>query len=343
MSRCSKTQPWLLLLAALAAVALAVLPARPGLAATYTYDARQRVVNAGVLFVGSESDPISNTSGASNPAPYIFHVLDLRPDVKPVGWTFVNPLAPTQVSPAMVNRWGVYNVNQPLNATMAAYWEVPLHDTSAEQLQQFDVLYLHASYKVGTVSYAAQFTPADNEKLRRFVDGGGQLFVEYGGAATENSTTSLNALFADVQWTQNPGLSNSGLPFVGSLSFLHPIASEPYLLTATDFAGLGMANDAPNNTIYGSLTPSLIGDYNALFGSVLDRYSSPSPGTDNGSPAVVAGQLGAGQVVASALEIGRQVSLSFGANFLSTNLAGAPTADLKLLSNAISWIDTHPT
>ena len=327
-----------------AALWLALTPG--GRAATYTYGARQRTVNAGVLFVGSAGDAV----GATNPAPYIFHVLNLRTDIKQVGWSIVNPIAPDTITSTTLNRWRStpgYTLGQQVRPDMAAYWEVPLRDTSADQLQQFDVLYLHAS----ATGYFAQFTPADNEKLRRFVDNGGQLFVEYGGPV------GTPAFFADVHWKgfnpapPLPAVTISLAP-APALVTLHPLVSQPYPLGGGDLHLsflLGKANDPGTNTFgainalpYLTNDPPATGEFANLFGSVLFLPSQAAPAT-----AVSAGQLGAGQITVSALDIGPNVTQSQGAFFSTTSFPkdpeAAPAADLKLLTNIIAWGDTHPS
>ncbi len=337
----------LFLLSALTAALLWLAPARSVRAAVYTYNARQRTINAGVLFVGSAADVAVYTPGGPNsvpdPAPYVFHVLDQRADVKPVGWSFVNPIAPSTISTAINTRWGgQYTAGSGVTSDMAAYWEVALRDVSADDLQQFDVLYLHAS----ATGYSPAFLPSDNEKLRRFVDGGGQLIVEYGGPVP----TTVSPLFTDTNWASASDFPVTLVSVAGSLLTQHPIVSQPYPLWQVDphfpFF-LGMANDI-NNNIYGTITSGGTGEYTNLFGAAL--YRTASTGTMPAVPtlpAVSAAQLGAGQVVVSALDIGPHTTLAYGATFgtpaAPINLSLASTGDLKFLSNIVSWADTHPT
>ena len=335
MFRLSNNKRCLLLLSALTAALLWLMPVRSGLAAAYTYNARQRTINAGVLFVGSAPDGFNY---APDPTPYVFYVLNQRPDAKPVGWSFVNPLAQATVSAAMSTRWGgttgayggAYLPGASLRPTMASYWEVALQDVSADDLQQFDVLYLVGSYIVGTNSVPVEvtFTPANNEKLRRFVDGGGQLIVEYGVGVPAQPTFSpgVLSLFTGASWIT--GTDNTLTPPVD----LHPILTQPNFLQPLDFSFLGQPS--PSGA-YGTISPLGNSDYNSLFTTVLSHA---------GGGAVTAAQLGGGQVVTSTLNIGPAVSPYSGAILPVTfNPAVAPAADLKFLSNVISWEDTHPT
>lgn len=351
MSRSLNNKRCLLLLSALTAALLWLAPARSVRAAVYTYNARQRTINAGVLFVGSAADFALPTANAINiapdPAPYVFYVLDQRPDVKPVGWSFVNPLAQSTVSPAMSTRWGgAYKAGDSLTPTMASYWEVALRDVSADDLQQFDVLYLAASYLVSGNQYPVTFTPADDEKLRRFVDNGGQLILEYGVATgIQPNFAGALPLFDSATWAAGPTASALA-PFspASKVYDLHPLITQPNFLLLDDFSFLG----APSPSgAYGTVSQA-----SSIFSTVLLQGSAD---------AVDAAQLGGGQIVSSALNIGPSVSISQGARFDTGSffkqglyynplapsgpygVSVVPSADLKFLSNVISWADTHPT
>lgn len=311
------------------AVLLWLAPARNVRAAVYTYNARQRTINAGVLFVGTASDPAAPPTGggfyAPDVAPYVFYVLDNRADAKPVGWSFVNPLAQNTVSTAMTTRWGTaYKIGDSITPKTAAYWEVALRDVSADDLQQFDVLYLSAA--------AVNFLPADNEKLRRFVDNGGQLIVEYGSAGG-----SL-PLFYSASWATGAATSSLLPPSVSAspmnLTDLHPLLTQPNFIAPTDLAFLGKSFATGG---FGTLKQN-----SDIFGPVLIQGGSLS--------AVDAAQIGGGQIVTSSLNIGPVVCtdqngvLQNGAILPPTfNLAAIPSVNLKFLSNIISWTDTHPT
>jgi len=323
---------WLPALTA-AALGLAPLAAR---AASYTYGSQQRTVNAGVLVVGTASSPVQSNPPAvtdtPDPAPYVFETLNLRADVKPFGWNIINPRAPSGVSGATQTRWPAYSLGQSVTPTMAAYWEVPLRDTAADQLRQYDVLYLDATAPTfsapGVVATpGVTLTPADNAKLRRFVDGGGQLWVEYRGSGG----TGLNALFTGTQWTGGTAgtVGAYTLPTDGMGILRTPLVSQPFLFSAQDFSNFGAPGGA------GSLA-GLSGESANLLGDVFYR---------NGVTAAQAGQYGAGQIIADAVGIGGTLSPS-GPYYAALGTLPmpqiAPTPDLKFLANLISYSETHP-
>ncbi len=370
MSRTLKSFASVRLLSVLTAAALCLVPALTARGASYVYGSQQRTVNAGVLINGTASMPVNQPSGAlaapyaPDPSPYVFYLFNLRADVKPFGWNVVNPQAPSVVSVSTTQRWvkdwtvtphtSYYAVGQAVHPNMAAYWEVPLSDTSAEQLAQYDVLYLPLGGVDASGSPLA-LSPSDNEKLRRFVDGGGQLWVEADPhtrpvftltAPTFTFPVSSTGFFS-VSITQHAP-AGPALPASGVALLRQPILTQPFLMSFDDLFGMGLT---PGYTVT---------DTASLFGNALLAGSSPS---------VDVSQYGAGQIIASALDVGGAINdfagdaanagnvFQFNAGpFCGSpgdtpadltangfvNPAAAPTADLRFLSNLISLAGTHP-
>ena len=320
MMRFQKTKKSLRVLLPLAAVAaLGVCLPLPGRAATYSYGSSARMVNAGVVFLGHAPQ---TTSNAPDPAPYLFYTLNLRADIKPFGWNIVNPMAPRTVTQATATRWPGYSNGQAVTASMAAYWEVPLDDMSADQLRRYDVLYL-------PLQVGQKVSPAENEKLRRFVDYGGALFVEYSGG-TGSPVGAPNNFFASLDTAAAPGVLD--LPAAGTGYLRSPLFIEPYAFDRTDFSTLGFPAGSPQ-------TLSL-----ALGANLPDYWGQALIGT--AGTAVYAGQDGAGVLVSSGLGIGPTLSPS-GAFYAQSApapalAAQAPTSGLKFLANLISYADAHP-
>ncbi len=334
---------------------------------------QQHVLNAGVLVDDTNAQ---GTGPASDPAPYLFYVLNNRTDVRPPDLTLVNPLAPTSITAAILNRWtptaansvAPYKIGQPVTPDMAPYWEVPLNAVSDNELSQFNVLYLRADTTTTT------FGPAINEKLRRFVNNGGQLIVEYGvasstmppppyniglwvgGGALSSTPTTLSYPFAIS--------SATAPPFVAS-----PVVTQPYFLLPADLISLyNPFPQTPSTSVSLTLTanpgdPLHAPEFNTVFSPALVEDSGPSNNLTLIGPAVSTAQIGAGQVVASALRIGPTVSPNTAnanvAYFLPQTAAqaasslatrppvpsdfyNAPAADLKLLTNIVELSETHP-
>ncbi len=323
---------------------------------------QQHIVNAGVLV--NET----NTQGSgpnSDPAPYLFYVLNNRADIRPPDLTLVNPLAPTSITSAILNRWtptaagavAPYTQGQMVTPDMAPYWEVPLNSVSDNELSQYNVLYLRADTTTTT------FGPAINEKLRRFVDNGGQLIVEYGAASSSTppppynvglwiggGAASVSALTSPLTF---PPLGVLATPPAPQLVAAPPIVTQPYFLNTSDLTSLF-------NTIPSGSALSLTANPNDLLhGSEFSTAFSPALMAHTGSnfvPVVSTAQVGAGQVITSALRIGPVVGTGNGAYFLPQTAApnqtrtpvasdfyNAPAPDLKLLANAIEGLEVHPS
>ena len=291
------------LLPMLAATALAagVLPGGvcpAARAAGFVY--QQHTLNAGVLVNGTD------------PAPYLFYVLNNRPDIRPTDLNLVNPLAPAGADPKT-----------------AAYWEVSLYNVSDSELAQYDVLYLPAG--------AQTFAPALNERLRRFVDNGGQLIVEYGTA----TSPTVPGLFTGT--TQVAGTAGNAvtLPQIGNttVSLRHPVVSQPFFLAAQKDAGSGLEviSDLVSPAYCISVnTTDLVhsGEVGNIFSPVL---------TDTSGAVLSAAQIGGGQAVVSALNLGPNISGHNAATFAPADLYAAPAADLKILANILNWAEAHPS
>src|SRR5438045_3898751 len=80
-------------------VVLGLLAARMATADAYSYANQRRQIKACVL-VSSDADGDGDVVGdLTDYAPFFFYVLDRRTDLKPAGWEFLNPLAPSNITP----------------------------------------------------------------------------------------------------------------------------------------------------------------------------------------------------------------------------------------------------
>jgi hypothetical protein len=156
-----------------------------------SYSTASRQLKVGILLVDSTTDTTNAASiakGQENPDPFVFYIADAYNDLKPLNWTFINPLAPGAVTTAIRNRWVArdpnhpYQIGQPVTKNMAAYWEVSLTNSTITDLLQFDLLLI-------TTHRITAFTPADREKLRKLVDAGGIIWLENCGGMTIQGTS----------------------------------------------------------------------------------------------------------------------------------------------------------
>src|SRR5262249_55777592 len=151
---------------------------------------------------------------------------------------FVNPHAPPVITGDIYRRWQVrqkttanpdpafvpntpqstvFTVGAKVTKNMGAYWEVNIDTMSAEDLQGYDLLYM-TSHKAN-IAFGSELLA----KLRRFVDGGGTLWIENCGTMTFSATSPF---MLDI------GMSSAGGGGYGAVAASpnHPLLSYPFVL-----------------------------------------------------------------------------------------------------------------
>ncbi len=154
-------------------------------------NAAQRIVpiRAAVAIIDSDQ-----TAGVqSNRTPYVWLNLESS-KIKPAGMTFSNPGRDTQWTNAQVARWTALLGTPPaagslMNKRDAPYWELPLTTAGDDQLSKTDIILLGA---YGNTS----LNPFEREKLRRFMDKGGVLWVDLAGTASLDAVNNFPLPFA---------------------------------------------------------------------------------------------------------------------------------------------------
>src|SRR2546423_13444205 len=73
---------------------------------TFNYGASRRQVKVGIV-VSHALDVFDNNKnlGSENPDPHVFYVMESRTDIKPLGFEFINPLAPGVITSEIYKRW----------------------------------------------------------------------------------------------------------------------------------------------------------------------------------------------------------------------------------------------
>ena len=255
---------------------------------------RNTSIRAGVVVIDSQQTGASGTQ--ANLAPYVWLNLDSNSNIKPGGWTFYNPNAATRVTDAIRTRWLNHNldlgfgaagapvVNDTLTKRDAAYWEVFLSQASDAQITSFDILVLPAYRNIS-------LNPLEREKLRKFMEAGGVLWVD---------VMSGPALNLDI-------INNFSLPFIVSSTnlgtpafgeFGHPLLSVPHAI------GYDSLSAMQSETVLGlrniDLTAAGFTDLrrqnSALEG---DTFKLLPIAVDNLGPAIMVGQVGDGFLVAT--------------------------------------------
>jgi len=292
--------------ASLGFIALAAaLVAAPTHFATKTVD-----IKAGVVIIDSQQ--VRTNGPAANYAPYVWFNMNNNRLVKPASWNFVNPRAFTVLSDVPKARWDsiavtvggtVPNLNAPITKQNAAYWEVLLTAASDTQLSDYDVLLLPAH---GFVS----LNTSEREKLRRFVDQGGVLWVDSTGNAGPNSSGSvvdgINNLPIPVGLNGSAS-SQVGIDFTSAvLNYPYPVSFETIVAAETSNRyGMVAVNlsDLGASSIERLLQP-LAPDYSRFAVVAQDVYG----------PKIITARLGDGAVVMTsgglATSINRTISSS---------------------------------
>ena len=279
-----------------AGLSLLTLAAPNAKAQTATYASSRRQIKACVL-IPSKNAPLF--------PPYAFYELDSRTDIKPGEWDILNPLAFSTLSGAGFQRWsgnsgastdGYFAQNAPLAKNMAPYWEADLSVISDDDLRKMDIALLPLSGPI-------QLTDVERERLIRFVDGGGVLWVEL-----EANGFGINNFIFDI--------SNGG---AGSPSFYHPLLNFPNVLSGYDVARI------------------TAGAGSASFPNTTYMY----PVTTGGS--IAAGDYGAGHIIVSSSPIAKNINFEITNSGQNIRSAPQFDSDLKFLANMIAWSSAAPT
>lgn len=236
----------------------------------------------------------------------LFAKLDAMNNMKPSGWTFENPLAATH---------NKYNLN---------YWVVPIK--SARDLSRMNVLYFPGSGSI-------KLTNEERENLRRFVDGGGVLWVDNAGGALPLTFDDDGPFFINQLSFSITGISPTDTD--GPVSRHHPLLCSPYWLTdveimnlgtnalggARSYCDMGTGWGGPTQPISFDILYSIVDGVNNSTGQLLNR------------PAVVANAYGSGRVVATANFVGK--------GCVSIEPYSLPSLKFayNILSYASSWTD----
>jgi hypothetical protein len=203
------------------------------------YALQTHTVHAGIVLISSDFN--STSLQLNNWTPFAWYNLDQDQGVKPSGWTFDNPNHPSTLTGPEAVRWNAISgaaAGQQLNKALAPYWEVPLATTSDQALQNYDVLLLSAHGRI-------ELTPLEREKLHKFMDRGGILWVDLNGGS---SLTDSNNLPDRVNGMPLPfDFAPSATTYLKS--YLSPLLNFPNTLGLGDITNMA----GPNPKITGGV------------------------------------------------------------------------------------------
>ena len=129
----------------------------------------QRVQNIRAAVVILDSAKANANAQPQSAGPYALYNLDANTSIKPAGWNFYNPYAPTRLTPAIYSRWSsidsttpVYSAAAPagISKRNAAYWEIFLSQTTDQVLANYDLLVVNPAF-------FASLNPTEQNRLRR--------------------------------------------------------------------------------------------------------------------------------------------------------------------------------
>ncbi|NLN74766.1 MAG: DUF4159 domain-containing protein, partial [Armatimonadetes bacterium] len=246
----------------------------PADAGAYHYAGKRKKIYCGIVEIIDPQTGIVRNKTAIEQADNLFALLDALNDMKPAGWTLENPLALSQ------------------NKADPYYWRIPI--ASSRNLTRVNVLYFPGS---GTIKLTAD----ERENLRRFVDGGGVLWVD-----NANPSSPMHFDSAGLFFISKLDFKAGAVGFDGPVSRHHPLLTTPYWLTDVDIMSLGLGTGGSLSRSYCDMGTTALNQEPTSFDILFPIVDlSDQTGALAGKPSVVANAYGSGRVVATANAVGR--------------------------------------
>jgi hypothetical protein len=250
------------------------------------YEPRTVPVNVGVVMFSANDNLVRDV--------YTFYAMDRRTDLKPLGLSFRNPFAPAGTT-----------------RNQAAYWLVDVSRLNDNQL---------ARYKILLISRTSwdEMTAEIREKLRRFVDGGGTLWVDM-----PQQGASGTLFFPEVAPVANRQPINI-------VNLNHPLLRGYYTLTPAEMASMGLRGRG--------------------FGGGALNVSANRPvlqivtAVDANTPVIAAATYGSGRIIVSAAGIAAAINAplvrtdgSVPEQAREYRMEAVPDLELKFAYNLVRW------
>lgn len=199
-------------------------------------------INAGIVIIDSDA---TSSNVPWNHTPHAWYNLDRNTSIKPAEWVIDNPNHPGEVTSAIASRWsdailnpagGVPSVGSPISKGDSPYWEAFIDNMTDEQIARYDVLLLSAHGYI-------QLNSIEREKLRRFMDKGGILWIDV-NTSTSFSSGATQSNYDLVNNFPLPFKLGSGSAASPSADYGHPLLDYPNQLSFVDLAELPGLNPA---------------------------------------------------------------------------------------------------
>ncbi len=282
-------------------LAAAVLVSTSALVCAQTQSKRSQPIRAGIVILDSAR---VGTGPAISAAPYAWFNLQSDKIVKPASWNIYNPNAPSMLTQEIRDRWVLIDPATPatgarLSKRQGAYWEVILSQLSDSAIANYDVLL------VNPANYAA-LNPQEREKLRKFVDKGGLLWIDTGALKKLNLGQDLINNFPIAFQTDVAGGN------VERYDATQPLLSNPNPLSTDEVALLNGSLD-PGFSFPFALYPAAASGLDNIVGGVTQQFFKLQPVvTVQDRPTVSVGQIGDGLVVVTTRGASMKLNRPFG-------------------------------
>jgi len=317
------------------------------MAGPQSYSQRIQSIRAGIVVLSSAKSSLTGIPQSA--APYALYNLDANKNIKPAGWSITNPYAPSRVTQEIYSRWigldgSTPAIGTPISKANAPYWEVFLSQVTDDTLANYDLLLVNPRYY-------ASLNPTERERLRRFVDHGGVLWIDPAGLNPGISGMDEFNSFPLPFLQANLG---GGLP---TTDFNSLLTKSTYNLNSNDISNLDTLVDSSYGSyalknidlsLYGSGGSAMAG---IAGGMVTDYLKLQTVSAVNGNPVISLGRIGDGFVVITArgsslmLNRSHDAGLLYGANSGFYGLNPVLDADgqsaAKLAINMISLLKEY--
>jgi hypothetical protein len=235
-----------------------------------------------------------------------------RDDLKPNGWSFYNPLPKDSSSNDLMR-----------------YWAVDISSITFTDIVQYDVLLL-----ICDQNNVFQFDRTQREKLRKFVDGGGTLWIDYEGGTLNTASNFFMTRAGGTVGSLGFAGSGSQTAAIATGATGHPLVARPFPLATEDLQKLG-GNYAITDGTGSAGTPDT-----THFSAIMTDGS--------GNPIMSAAEYGSGRVVVTSDQLVAKICTLPGnpadmTNATTSDLQTVSSSCLELAYNIMNWGSEHTT
>jgi hypothetical protein len=287
------------------AAAVAVAP----LSAAQTQAKRSQPVRAGVVILGAARAATVAGNQPVSAAPHVWFNLNSDRWIKPASWNIYNPNAPSRLSAEAAARWKAIDSSTPdegaaLTKRHAAYWEVLLNTASDTELSKFDVLLVNPANNI-------QLNPDEREKLRKFVDRGGLLWIDV-GAIINPQTRVDNANNFPLAFTLSATTNGNGTI---RADYTQPLLNSPNAMSADDMELINWNTDPSVQNRY--LAPVNVNGLDRFVGGMTQEFGKyRAISLVANQPVINVARIGDGMMVVTARGASLKLNKTYGRTFL---------------------------